>query len=118
MKREASAISTISITTSDERSIWARFYWSKNSGQYGHQVITEYNVGDGFETMKTGGCGFCKESSAFENFTRKVLPELSYHDFDGVGGSPMTNFIWYKTGKRPGRDVEMTIEEFKTLVTK
>jgi len=118
MKREESAISSISIKTDDSRSIWARFYWSKNSGQYGHQVITEYNVGDGFETMKTSGWGFCKESSAFEDFTRKVFPELSYHDFAGVGGSPMTRLIWNKTGKRPGRDVEMTIEEFKTLVTK
>ena len=118
MKREESAISTISITTSDERSIWARFYWSKNSGQYGHQVITEYNVGDKFETMKTGGCGYCKEASAFEEFTRKVFPELGYHDFDGIGSGTLKNLIWRKNRVSASRDVEMTLEEFKTLVTK
>jgi hypothetical protein len=118
MKREESAISTISITTDDNRSIWARFYWSKNSGTYGHQVITEYNIGDEFETMKTGGCGFCKESQAFSDFTRKVFPELSYQDFDNLGSGTMLELIWWKNGTRPTRDVEMTIEEFKSLVTK
>jgi len=118
MKREESAISTINITTNDSRSIWARFYWSKNSGQYGRQVITEYNVGDGFKTMRTGGCGFCKESSAFEDFTRKVFPELSYHDFDRLGSGTLQDIMWWKNRVSAGRDVEMSIEEFKALVTK
>ena len=118
MKREESAISTISITTNDERSIWARFYWSKNKGQNGHQVITEFNVGDDFETMKTGGGGYCKESKAFAEFTRKVFPELSYHDFDRLGSGTMENLIWRKNRVSAGRDVEMSIEEFKALVTK
>ena len=118
MKRETSSISTISITTNDERSIWARFYWSKNSGTYGHQVITEYNVGNGCETMKTGGCGFCKESQAFADFTHKVFPELNYHDFDNLGSGTMRDLMWRKNGARPARDAEMSIEEFKALVTK
>ena len=118
MKREASPISQISITTKDDRSIWARFYWSKNSGTYGHQVITEYNVGDAFQTAKTNGCGYCKESSAFADFTKEVFPELDYRELDGLGGSTMKDLMWNKTGIRPSRDVEMSIEEFKTLVTK
>lgn len=118
MKREESAISTISISTSDDRSIWARFYWSKNSGTYGHQVITEYNVGNGFETAKTNGCGFCKESSAFAEFCQNVFPDLTYHDFDKLGSSDLQALIWRKNRVSAGRDVEMTLEEFKALVTK
>ena len=117
MKREESAISTISITTNDDRSIWARFYWSKNSGIHGHQVITEYNVDDAVETMKTGGCGFCKESQAFADFTRKVFPELNYHDFDGIGSGTMKDLTWRKNRVSAGRDVEMSLEEFRELVT-
>ena len=118
MKREESPISTINITTNDDRSIWARFYWSKNSGTYGHQVITEFNVGDAFETAKTNGCGFCKESQAFSDFAQKVLPELGYNDFDGLGGQTMKELMRRKNGPRPGRDVKMSIEQFETLVRK
>ena len=118
MKRETSPINTISITTNDSRSIWARFYWSKNSGTFGHQVITEYNVGDDFETMKTGGSGFCKESQAFADFVYKVFPELSCHDFDNLGSGTMQDLMWWKNGTRPARDAEMSIEEFRALVTK
>ena len=117
MKREESAISTINISNTG-RSIWARFYWSKNSGTYGHQVITEFNVGVDFETAKTSGCGYCKESKAFADFTRSVFPELTYHDFESLGSGTMKDLIWRKNRVSAGRDVEMTIEEFKTLVTK
>ncbi len=118
MKREESSISTISISTSDDRSIWARFYWSKNSGIHGHQVITEYNVGNEFETAKTGGSGYCKESSAFAEFCRNVFPELTYHEFDGLGSSDLKGLIWRKNRVSAGRDVEMALEDFRTLVTK
>ena len=118
MKRETSPINTIHITTNDDRSIWARFYWSKNSGVAGYQVITEYNVGDKFETTKTNGGGYCKEAAAFAEFTRKVFPELSYHDFDRLGSYKMDSLIWRKNNVSAGRDVEMSIEEFKALVTK
>ena len=118
MKRESSAISTVSIETNDDRSIWARFYWSQNAGIHGHQVITEFNVGEGLQTAKTGGSGYCKESSAFEGFCYKVFPELNYHDFDGVGSSDLSGLIWRKNRVSAGRDVVMTIVEFKDLVTK
>ena len=118
MKREESPISTITITTNDDRSIWARFYWSKNSGTYGHQVITEFNVGDDFETAKTSGCGYCKESQAFANFVKQVFPELGYHDFDKLGGGTMQDLMWRKNRVSADRDVEMSLEQFETLVRK
>ena len=117
MKRETSPISTINILTEDDRSIWARFYWSKNSGTYGHQVITEFNVGDSFETAKTNGCGFCKEAAAFSDFCRNVFPDLNHHDFDKLGSSDLQGLMWRKNGASVGRDVEMTLEAFKSLVT-
>ena len=116
MKREESPISTINITTNDDRSIWARFYWSKNSGTYGHQVITEFNVGDAFETAKTSGCGYCKESQAFADFARSVFPDLTFHDFDTLGSGTMKDLIWRKNKVSAARDVEMSIEQFETLV--
>lgn len=78
MKTESTPFARLDISTpkghkSDENGgIWARFYWSKNSGVYGHQVVTEYNTGDGFKTEKTGGYGFCKKSAALESFLSNV----------------------------------------------
>ncbi len=117
MKRESTPFTTIKVKTDDDRSIWARFYWSQNSGIHGYQVITEYNTGDGFEKTKTNGYGFCKESAAFESFTRRVFPALTYDQFDGLGGQTLQEMIWSKNGVRPGRDIVMSLDEFKALVT-
>lgn len=44
-----------------------RLWWSKNSGTYGHQVYWFAIGADGVGHFgKTGGCGYCKESSALE----------------------------------------------------
>jgi hypothetical protein len=118
MKREESPISTITVSTNDERYIWARFYWSKNSGIHGHQIITEFNVNDKFETTKTNGSGFNKEAAAFESFILRVFPNIDRKDFENIGGGSMQDIIWWKLGQRSSRDVEMTIEELKSLVTK
>ena len=56
-----------------------RLYWTKNSGVYGYQVIAVvwgdyYEHLDGLErySYKTGGCGYCKESSAVEHCFRQI----------------------------------------------
>ena len=82
MKRESTPFAILTIETDDDRHIWARFYWSKNSGVYGHQVITEANPnGDLFVTNKTNGCGFCKKSAALEDFLMQVTGK-----YIGMGG--------------------------------
>ena len=82
MKREITPFAILMIDTPDDRHIWAKFYWSKNSGMYGHQVITECNpTGDLFVTNKTNGCGFCKKSHALEEFIMQVTGK-----YYGMGG--------------------------------
>ena len=84
MKRESTAFAVLIVKNAPETiegPIWAKFYWSANSGMYGHQVITECNLGDGFSTFKTGGCGYCKKSQALETFVSKVIGE--YRSFGG-----------------------------------
>ena len=82
MKRESTPFAILIVkNTPDDKVIWARFYWSLNSGIYGHQVITEFNDGSGFKTEKTGGCGYCKKSSALESFIKEVTGK-----YIGLGG--------------------------------
>jgi hypothetical protein len=62
MKKESTPFAQLFIKVPKEHpsnengGIWAKFYWSQNAGVYGHQVITEYNAGQGFKTSKTNGC--------------------------------------------------------------
>lgn len=76
MKRELAAFAELDITETAVL-IWARFYWSKNSGKYGHQVILEYNIGNGFKKYVTNGCGFNKATAALEHFIKEVTGEYS-----------------------------------------
>lgn len=72
--------------------LWAKFYWSQNSGVYGHQVITECNIGEGFETSKTGGCGYCKKSQSLELYANKVLKKYKQPEkYKSLGG----DLDWY-----------------------
>ena len=57
--------------------VWLNLFWSKNAGMYGHQVIAEYNIGEGFETYTTSGCGYCKSSAALEHFIIKLNKEYT-----------------------------------------
>ena len=120
MKRELTPFATITIDTGDSLA-WAKFYWSKNSGTYGHQVITEYYLPT-FEIpiqVKTGGCGFCKESDALGTFIveyfggYKNLPE----NHSGIGGCKLDNLV-FRAGLPRGRDIALTHEGFVKLVTK
>ncbi len=119
MKRETSPISTITINTGNDMA-WAKFYWSKNSGTYGHQIITEYYL-PSFEVpieVKTNGCGFCKESDALGTFIveyfggYKNLPE----NHIGIGGYKLDNLA-YRAGLPRGRDISITHDEFVAMVT-
>ncbi len=120
MKRESTPFATIAIDTGEDQA-WAKFYWSKNSGTYGHQVITEYYLPT-FEAprqIKTGGCGFCKESDALGTFIveyfggYKNLPE----NHIGIGGGKLDSLV-YRAGLPRSRDISVTHEGFIELVTK
>jgi hypothetical protein len=51
---------------------WAKLYWTKSSGQYGHQMITVYCNGKDIATNKTSGCGYSKLGSSLENLFRFI----------------------------------------------
>jgi hypothetical protein len=71
MKKESTPFAILEIK--DNSGIWAKFYWSANSGTYGHQVIVEYNKdGNSFKTYKTNGCGFCKSTAALEHVIKEI----------------------------------------------
>lgn len=81
MKRESTPFAILTIEDG-EKHIWAKFYWSKNSGIYGHQVITECSPdGNLFVVNRTNGCGFCKKSAALEEFIMQVTGK-----YVGFGG--------------------------------
>ena len=119
MKRETSPIATITIDTGTDMA-WAKFYWSKNSGKYGHQVITEYYL-PSFEApveTTTGGCGFCKEADALGTFIveyfggYKNLPENHF----SPGSYKLANLA-YRAGLPRGRDISITHDGFVAMVT-
>ena len=121
MKRENTPFATLSINNNGHIS-WARFYWSKNSGAFGHQVITEYYIDGKFEApieVKTGGCGFCKEADALGSFIveyfggYKNLPE----NHICIGSSKLDGLV-YRAGFPRNRDQSLSHEEFIKLVTK
>lgn len=97
MKRESTPFAILNVPTPENHpskengGIWAKFYWSQNSGVYGHQVITEYNTGKGFDTYKTNGCGYCKKSAALERFVSEVT-----NDHNSLGG----DLDWYVNGTK------------------
>jgi len=111
MKKESTPFAILNVTTQDDRYIWAKFFWSKNSGMYGHQVITECNTGEGFKTEKTGGCGFCKKSAALESFIK-----LATGKYVGIGGdlSYYLNNTEFHTG---GNEYSIPLEKL-TEITK
>ena len=86
MKRESTPFAQLEVTCPTKH-IWAKFYWSVNSGVYGHQVITEANDGESYFTEKTGGCGFCKKSSALGSFINRVLKKQDKNSkYESFGG--------------------------------
>ena len=110
MKKESTPFAVLNVTTDDNRHIWAKFYWSKNSGIYGHQVITECNpTGDLFITEKTNGCGFCKKSAALESFIM-----LATGKYISIGGDLdyYLNNTKYHTG---GNEYSLPIEKLTNI---
>ena len=119
MKRESTPFATITIDNGETQA-WAKFYWSKNSGTYGHQVITEYYLPT-FEApiqIKTSGFGFCKEADSLGTFIieyfggYKNLPE----NHIGIGSCKLDNLVYW-AGIPRGRDVAVTHDGFVELVT-
>lgn len=98
MKTESTPFAILEVITNDDQKgpIWAKFYWSANSGVYGHQVITEYNAGNGFKTYKTNGCGYCKKSAALEHFLKEVTGK--YQSLGGDLGYFLGRTKYHKGG--------------------
>lgn len=74
---ESTPCSIVEVTLRGEVIAVFNAYWTANRGTYGYQIAScgRYTDGNGnleqFE-HKTDGCGYCKETAAFEDFCRLV----------------------------------------------
>ena len=119
MKKEFSPFQILDIKLSkkqkidyDNSPIWAKLYWSKNSGIYGYQVIIEYNAGNGFESYTTSGCGYCKASHALEHFYQELFNDYKYFSGDLDYHCRGTRY------SKGGNYYAMTLNQFKKLGAK
>ena len=117
MKTESTpyAVLDIKLPKNDPRlkngGVWARFYWSQNGGTYGHQVVCEYNIGEGFKTFKTSGCGYCKKSDALGTFHQLVFGKY-------IKGQGSGDLSYLGKGHKGGNYFTMSIRAFKNIYNK
>lgn len=120
MKHEQTPFNTIVIKNENGFDSWAKFYWSTNSGQYGHQVITEYCLPsfDAPKKVKTNGCGFCKQADALGTFIveyfggYKNLPENHL----SIGGYRL-DYLAARADLPQGRDQILSHDDFVKMTT-
>jgi len=110
MKRETTPFAILTIETSDERDIWAKFYWSKNSGMYGHQVITECAPnGEIFVINRTNGCGYCKKTAALEEFLMQATEK-----YIGLGGD-LEYWLWGTPYHVGGNEFQIPLDKIPSV---
>lgn len=80
---------------SKDKTKWLfRTYWTEKAGVYGYQVVWQVFKNYSLESQGvTGGCGYCKESAAFEDFLRVIRGK-----YTGCGGD-VSHYLWkYRKG--------------------
>ncbi len=73
---ENGRIVEIDVTINNKVVAWCHMHVSVNAGMYGHQIAIRFNderLEDGYKEYKTAGCGYCKETSAFEHFLSELI---------------------------------------------
>jgi len=108
MQTETTPTAILNIENSQ---IWAKMYWSKNAGVYGHQVVMHYNDGEGYKEWKSSGCGYCKLSSALDHLYTVIIKPKKYKCLGG-------DIAYYAGGTKHhkgGNYYSMSLNKFKNI---
>lgn len=116
---ESACLTELEITVKGEAVARMRLYWSAKSGVYGYQIGAEFwtdfkpDSGYTYSEYITGGCGYCKESQAFDQFIRLATNGKCY------GGSGTVDWFfgrgkkYHKGGNFYSVPLSVLIKTFK-----
>lgn len=80
---DSAPFAVVEITKGGKHLATIRCWWTANGGTYGHQVAWQAYLDESHSGI-TGGCGYCKESSAFEHALHALGLPSNHNALDAI----------------------------------